>query len=78
VSIPAPAPSNPVSDHEDDFGGDEDGPEVEDSEILADLPDDTDVRRSPPSYINESAQPLIPFHFCIFLVPRRSTSFIHV
>jgi len=45
--MPAPAPSNPVSDREDDFGDDEDGPEVEDSEILADLPDDTDVRRFP-------------------------------
>jgi len=54
VSIPAPAPSNPVSDHEDDFDDDEDGPEVEDSEILADLPDDTDVRR-PPSYIIQSS-----------------------
>jgi len=45
--MPAPAPSNPVSDREDDFDDDEDDPEVEDSEILADLPDDTDVRRSP-------------------------------
>jgi len=38
-----PPPSNPVSDHEEDPDGDQDGPEVDDSEILADLPDDTDV-----------------------------------
>lgn len=37
--------STPVSDREDDHEEDEDVPEVDDSEILADLPDDTDVRR---------------------------------
>ena len=46
MSIPPPSPSNPVSDREDDPDDDEDGPELDDSEILADLPDDTDVRRS--------------------------------
>jgi hypothetical protein len=44
-----PSTSNPVSDHEEDLDDDEGGPELDDSEILADLPDDTDVRRSPPS-----------------------------
>ena len=46
VSIPPPPPSNPVLDREDDPDDNEDGPELNDSEILADLPDDTDVRRS--------------------------------
>ena len=54
VSIPPPSLSNPVSDREDDPDDDEDSPELDDSEILADLPDDTDVRRSSP-YINKSA-----------------------
>ena len=44
VSMPISA-STPVSDREDDHEEDEDVPEVDDSEILADLPDDTDVRR---------------------------------
>lgn len=47
VSMPLSATSTPASDHEDGPDDDEDGPEVDDSEILADLPDDTDVRRSP-------------------------------
>lgn len=53
MSIPPPSPSNPVSDREDDLDDEEDYTEVEDSEILADLPDDTDVRR-PPLYVNKS------------------------
>jgi len=42
-----PSTSNPVSDREEDPDEDEEAPEIDDSEILADLPDDTDVRRSP-------------------------------
>ena len=53
MSIPPPSLSNPVSDREDN-PDDEDSPELDDSEILADPPDDTDVRRSSP-HINKSA-----------------------
>ena len=77
MSIPAPAPSNPVSDHEDDFDDDEDGPEVEDSEILADLPDDTDVRRSPSSRQRSRIIADLVLFLWFFWVPRRSTSYIH-
>ena len=49
VSMPPPAPSNHVSDHEEDPEDDEGDSEVDDPEILADLPDDTDVRRFPPT-----------------------------
>lgn len=46
-----PSTSNPVSDHEEDPDDDGGGPEVGDSEILADLPDDTEVHRLPPPSI---------------------------
>ena len=74
MSIPPPSPSNPVSDREDDPDDDEGGPEIEDSEILADLPDDTDVRRSP-SYQRKHviAHPSID---AVCWVARRSTSCI--
>jgi len=49
-----PPASNPVSDHEEDPDGDDDGPEVDDSEILADLPDDTDVTSLPPSIFTKT------------------------
>jgi hypothetical protein len=42
--MPPATSSNHVSDHEEDPDDDDDGPEVDDSDILADLPDDTDVR----------------------------------
>jgi hypothetical protein len=50
VSMPAPTTSNHASDHEEDPDDDVDSPEIDDSEILADLPDDTDVRRSPSTF----------------------------
>ena len=59
--MPPPSLSNPVSDREDDPDDDEDGPELDDSEILADLPDDTDVRRSSSIYQQErvTADPIL-------------------
>ena len=61
MSIPPPSLSNPVPDREDDPDDDEDGPELDDSEILADLPDDTDVRRSSSIYQQErvTADPIL-------------------
>lgn len=57
--MPPSARSNPVSDREDDPDDDEDGPDIDDSEILADLPDDTDVRRLPlPLLFHENVQSL--------------------
>lgn len=50
--MPPPTASNHGSDHEEDPDDDEDCPEVDDSEILADLPDDTDVRCSPSTFTN--------------------------
>ena len=52
--MPPNASSNHVSDHEEDPDAEEDGPEVDDSEILSDLPDDTDVRIPPPSIFTEA------------------------
>lgn len=46
--MPPAASSSHVSDCEEGPDDDEGGPEVDDSDILADFPDDTDVRRSPP------------------------------
>ena len=65
VSIPPPSLSNPVSDREDDPDDDEDSPELDDSEILADLPDDTDVRRSSSIYQQErvTADPILLMWF---------------
>jgi len=57
-----PSTSNPVSDHEDDPDDDGGGPEVDDSEILADLPDDTEVHRSHPLHLFKHVQLLISFH----------------
>lgn len=45
--MPPPTSSNHVSDHEEDPNEDEEDSEVDDSDILADLPDDTDVPLSP-------------------------------
>lgn len=69
--MPPSARSNPVSDREDDLDDDEDGPEIDDSDILADLPDDTDVRRpaSPPQLLfHENAQSLIASHLRVSFV----------
>lgn len=77
MSIPPPAPSNPVSDREEGPEDDEDGSGVEDSEILADLPDDTDVRRFPPLRTDEKHVIADPVSLMWFIrVPRRSTSCI--
>lgn len=76
--MPPSACSNPVSDREDDLEDDEDGPEIDDSEILADLPDDTDVRRPapPPSRSRKRAiTHRFPFT-CFVRVTRKSTSYI--
>ena len=54
-------PSAPVSDREDDPGDGDDGPEVDDSEILADLPDDTDVRPLPPPLREHVIADPVPF-----------------
>ena len=72
-----PSTSNPVSDHEDDPDDDEGGPEVDDSEILADLPDDTEVLRShPPTSLRTRAiTDLVPFTWFV-RVTRISTSYI--
>lgn len=47
--MPPSTSSNHVSDREEDPDEGEDDSEVDDPEILADLPDDTDVRLAPPS-----------------------------
>lgn len=49
--MPPPTSSNHGSDHEEDPDEDADESEVDDSEILADLPDDTDVRLSPSTFM---------------------------
>jgi len=54
VSMPLSASSNPISDREEDNDDGEESPEVDDSEILADLPDDTDVRRPPLTHFYEN------------------------
>ena len=46
VSIPPPSPLNPVLDCENDPDDNEDSPELNDSKILADLPNDTNVHCS--------------------------------
>lgn len=43
--MPPPSTSTHASDREEDPDDEEDVPEVDDSEILADLPEDTEVRR---------------------------------
>ena len=75
-------PSASVSDREDDPDDDEGGPEVDDSEILADLPDDTDVRRSP-LHLYENVQSLISFYLRGLFVrpgyrPRTFATEIHI
>lgn len=52
--MPLSAASNTVSDHEEDPEEDDGGPEVDDPEILADLPDDTDVRCPPHSIFTKT------------------------
>ena len=71
-----PSASNPVSDHEDDPDDDEGGPEIDDSEILADLPDDTDVRRSPPPSLRKRAIANLVLLTWFVRVTRISTSYI--
>lgn len=48
--MPPQTSSNQGSDREEDPDDDGDDPEVDDSEILADLPDDTDVRLPPSTF----------------------------
>lgn len=74
--MPLSASSNPVSDREDDPDDDGSGPEVDDPEILADLPDDTDVRLSPLSPLRKRViADLILFTWFV-RVTRISTSYI--
>ena len=81
VSIPPPAPSNPGSDHEEDRDEEEE-PDVDDSEILADLPDDTDVCCSPSSLQQKRviADPVLFMWFvgCLGDRPRTFTAEIHI
>ena len=75
VSIPPPSLSNPVSDREDDPDDDEDSPELDDSEILADLSDDTDVHCSSPIYQQErvTADPI----FLVWLLGGQEIDLVH-
>lgn len=73
--MPPSARSNPVSDREDDPDDDEDGPDIDDSEILADLPDDTDVRRPAPSFFTKTHNHSPSLFTCFVRVTRKSTSY---
>jgi hypothetical protein len=65
--MPPSAPSAHVSDQEEDPDEDEDNPEVEDAEILADLPDDTDVRPTPSTFTKARNHRSRPFYVVSFV-----------
>lgn len=75
--MPPPTPSNQVSDHEEDPDDDHDGAEVDDPEILADLPDDTDVRLSFPPSQNDVIADLVSYLCAFARVTRSSTLYTH-